>query len=334
MSFKIVVANQIHKSVLGMLENQGHVVINSGSEPWTKEELLFHCSDADALMAFMTESINDEFLEQCPKLKIIAGALKGYNNLDIHACNKRGVAVTIVPDLLTDPTAELTIGLMIAVARNFVPGDVFVRSGDFNGWRPKFYGGSIQGSTIGVLGAGAVGQAILRLLSGFNCKRLYVDKSPLSSDDENQLGVTRSTLNLVQQEADFIILAMHLMPETLHMVDDEFLSHVKKGSYLINPARGSLVDEAAVVKALEQEKLAGYATDTFEMEDWALPARPRIIHQGLLNSDKTVLTPHIGSAVRSVREAIELSAAESIITFSNGNFPNTTVNKKELAITR
>ncbi len=333
MSFKIVVANQIHNTVREMLEMQGDVIVNSSSEPWTNEELLSHCYDADALMAFMTETINDDFLAQCGQLKIIGGALKGYNNLDIHACARRGIAVTIVPDLLTDPTAELTVGLMIAVARNFGAGDVFVRSGDFKGWRPKFYGGSIQGSTVGVLGAGAVGQAILRMLSGFNCKRLYVDKSPLSAVVENSLDVTRSQLNQVQQEADFIILAMHLMPETLHMVDEDFLSLIKKGCYLINPARGSLVDEAAVVNALELGILSGYAADTFEMEDWALPARPLTVHEGLRNSDKTVLTPHLGSAVRSVREEIERSAAESIITYLTGKLPDTAVNQNDLTIT-
>lgn len=277
-------------------------------------------------MAFMTERIDEPFLDACPKLKIVAGALKGYNNIDVEACSRRGVVVTIVPDLLTDPTAELTIGLMIAVARNVLPGDRCIRLGAFRGWRPRFYGGSIQGSTVAVLGAGAVGKAILRMLKGFDCRRLYVDKSPLPAALESELGTTRTDLTAAQKEADFVVLALHLMPETLHMVDDDFLAAMRPGSFLINPARGSLVDEAAVARALNTGYLAGYGADTFEMEDWTLEGRPKEVNPALLQSDKTVLTPHIGSAVGSVREEIEQSAAASIIAVSKGMLPETAVN--------
>lgn len=331
MTFKIVVANSIHAEILERLEARGDVVMNSKPEPWGRAELMEHCADAHALMAFMTESVDAAFLDACPSLRIIAGALKGYNNIDVDACTQRSVAVTIVPDLLTEPTAELTIGLMIALARNIIPGDAHMRSGSFEGWRPNFYGDSIQGSVVGVLGAGAVGKAILRMLNGFDCRRLYVDKTPLSPALEAELNAEHTTIDDIRSNADFVVLALHLMPSTFHLVDDAFLAGMKPQSFLINPGRGSLVDEAAVARALDERRIAGYAADTFEMEDWKLPDRPRHVDQRLLNSDKTVLTPHIGSAVRAVRQAIELSAAQSIVTVRDGGMPDTIVNRAALA---
>jgi len=332
MAFRITVANQIHRPILDDLEKCGHVTANTRPEPWSPDELTARTAAADALMVFMTEKVDGALLAACPNLKIIAGALKGYNNIDVEACSKRNIIVTIVPDLLTDPTAELTIGLMISVARNFLPGDRHIRGGAFEGWRPAFYGGSIQRSTVAVLGAGAVGKAILRMLNGFDCRRLYVDKTPIDPEVERALGAERCDLKTAQTSADFIVLAMHLMPETLHMIDGAFLAGMKPGGFLINPARGSLVDEDAVVRALESGQLAGYGADTFEMEDWTVDERPKRIHAGLLQSDRTVLTPHIGSAVRKVREEIERSAAESIIAVSRGTIPDTAVNRHRLAL--
>lgn len=330
MKFKAVVANRLHDPVRTFLEAHADVVMNDDAEPWTNAGLLARCADADAIMVFMTETIDAEFLDACPNLKVVAGALKGYNNIDVAACSARSVAVTIVPDLLTEPTAELAIGLMIAVARNIVPGDSFVRSGEFQGWRPRFYGGSIDGATVAVIGAGAVGRTVLRVLKGFNCQRLYVDKRPLAGECEAELDCRQVALDEALREADFVVLGLHLMPETLHLVDADFIARMKPGSYLINPARGSVVDERAVADALASGHLAGYAADTFEMEDWTLADRPQSIDGRLLASERTVLTPHIGSAVSNVRQAIERSAAESIVAVARGEIPATAVNSDRL----
>lgn len=327
---RIVLAHKVHSSVREKLSRAGEIVENVDSDPWSRDELAARCRDADALMAFMTEWIDDAFLADCPRLRLIAGALKGYNNFDMDACTRRGVAVTNVPDLLTAPTAELTIGLMISVARHMRPAEVYVRQGGFKGWRPLFYGGSINGSTVAILGAGAVGQSVLKMLNGFDCERLYVDKRPLSADIERQVQATRTDMAEALRRADFVVLGLHLTPATLRLVDDTFLSGMKRGAYLINPARGSLVDEAAVARALTGGQLGGYAADTFEMEDWTRPDRPRHIHPDLLNSDRTVLTPHIGSAVSQVREQIEMSAADSILSMLAGAPPETLVNPASL----
>lgn len=323
---KIVVAQPVHRSVADALKPFGEVWINPGPEPVPNEALMERCSEADALMAFMTEQIDDAWLARCPRLKIIAGALKGYNNMDVAACSRRGIYVTIVPDLLTEPTAELTVGLMIALARNLTDGDRYVRRGEFQGWRPRFYGGSLAGARVLVIGAGAVGQTVMRMLRGFDCALSYVDKKALPADVEAQYRCRRTTLDEALPVSDFVVLAMHLMPETHHFVNSDFLARMQSGSYLINPSRGSLVDEDAVSRALASGQIAGYAADTFEMEDWAVADRPRVISERLRMSDKTILTPHIGSAVRAVREEIEMSAARSIIDFAEGRTPAGVVN--------
>ena len=304
--------------------------MNPGPKPFTREELIDNCRDARGVMVFMTEWIDKKFLESCENIQIIAGALKGHNNIDVSECSLKNIPVTIVPDLLSEPTGELTVGLMISIAREVCSGDRFIRKKNFSGWRPIFYGQALSNSNVLVIGAGAVGQTILRMLAGFNCKCSYVDTVPLSRSTELKLKCTRAELETALPRADFVVLALHLMPSTIHFVDSSFLSKMKKDSFLINPARGSLVDEKAVETALSNHQLAGYAADTFEVEDWALPDRPRAISPGLLNSDRTVFTPHIGSAVREVREAIELSAAQSIVDALDGNIPKNTINKKYL----
>lgn len=326
MSVRVVVANRIHPSVEERLAVVGPLLVNREATPWSGERLGQHCGEAEALMAFMTERIDADFLDACPRLKIIAGALKGYNNMDVAACTERGIHVTVVPDLLTEPTAELTIGLIISLIRNLGPGDRLIRSGGFEGWRSSLYGGSLAGATVGILGAGAVGRATLRMLAGFDCRRLYCDPRPLPADVERRLQATAVDQDALVAGSDILVLAVHLTPDNRHLVNREFIAAMRPGSYLVNPARGSLVHEEAVADALDSGHLAGYAADTFELEDWQLDDRPSQVSARLRQSDRTVLTPHIGSAVRQVREAIEAEAAGNIIDVLEGRRPRGLVN--------
>lgn len=323
---KVVVANWVHDEVLDLLGSRFTVVANQDKQPLDRAALERLCVDADALIAFMTETVDEDFLARCPRLKIIACALKGYDNFDVEACTCRGVWLTIVPDLLTAPTAELTVGLMIASGRNIAPGGAFVRNQEFAGWRPRFYGRSLDGSTVGMIGAGAVGKAIARRLAGFRCHLLYYDKQRLKPDQEDELRLQRVSLPELQARSDFLVLALPLTDDTLHLVDRAFLAAMKPGSYLVNPARGSLVDEEVVADALEVGQLAGYAADTFACEDWARPDRPEAINPRLLRSAKTVLTPHLGSAVDGIRLDIAREAAESVMQCLSGERPKGAVN--------
>jgi len=159
-----------------------------------KEEIISRSKDAQGIMVFMPDSIDDGFLKACPKLRIVAAALKGYDNFDVEACTRHGVWFTVVPDLLTIPTAELTIGLLIGLSRKMPQGDRYVRSGAFGGWLPKFYGMGLNGATIGIIGMGAVGQAVAMRLSGFGTKVIYNDIAPIPR--ERRIHYTSTTFLL------------------------------------------------------------------------------------------------------------------------------------------
>jgi len=318
----VVLTNRVFPETRAALERTARVVANEQSEPWSYDQVIERCREAAGLMAFMTDCIDQAFLEQCPNLKVIGAALKGYDNIDVDAASERGIQVTIVPDLLTEPTAELAIGLMIALGRHIPAGDAGIRRSGFAGWRPQLYGTGIRSSTVGIVGFGLVGQAIARLLSGFGCRIVAFDAEPFERPD-----IEAMALDDVLKSADIVVLGLPLTEATTGLIDAEAIGRMRRGALLVNPARGSLVDEAAVADALESGHLGGYAADVFECEDWARPGRPTAIDARLTGAGvRTVLTPHIGSAVMSVRREIELSAATSIVEALAGKVPAGAVN--------
>jgi phosphonate dehydrogenase len=336
----IVVTHWIHPEVIDLLQPHGQLVLNQSRGTLPTEELMHRLKQAHAMMAFMPDKVDDAFLQQCPNLKVVGAALKGYDNFDVEACTRHNVWFTIVPDLLTNPTAELAIGLMLSLARNIGPGDRWLRSGNFQGWRPILYGSGLDGATVGLLGMGRVGRAITRRLSGFGARLLYYDPHAVTADDDNTLDVSAAFMEEVLSHSDFIICATPLNNQTKHLINSRTIAQMKRGSYLINIGRGSTVDEQAVAEALDIGHLAGYAADVFEMEDWAFEDRPRFIHPSLLaHRDKTVFTPHLGSAVDSVRKAIAMEAGRNIIQALKGETPQGAVNhiedcNKDIAIER
>lgn len=322
----VVVTNWVHREVLDYLSPYACVIANESRDPWSRKRLIETCSGATALLAFMTDHVDDAFLEACPSLRMIGCALKGYDNFDVEACRRRGVTVSIVPDLLTDPTAELAVGLVIALGRNILSGDAFMRSGQFRGWRPRFYGTGLANSLVGIIGMGAVGQAIARRLRPFGCAVWYSDPRALSLEDERAMMVRRATTNDIATACDFVMVVAPLVDGAKHMIDADFLVRMKRGASLINVGRGSVVDEPAVAAALESGHLGGFAADVYEMEDWARPDRPLDVDPRLIaDCDKTVLTPHLGSAVNDVRQRIALCAARNIVQFLSGERPENEV---------
>lgn len=305
-AYKIVVTHPIHAPVLEHLQSFGHVVMNPGPDPWSADTLAHHLADADAMLAFMPDRMDRELLNAAPRLRTIACALKGYDNFDLKACEERGVKVSFVPDLLTEPTAELAVGLAISVARHVVAGNSVVRHG-FKGWRPSFYGTGLHQSVVSVVGLGAVGRAIVDRLMGFGCQEL-LGVDPINRDDRVRIVCLKEAI----QSSDYVLLAVPLMSNTRHMINKAVLECSKPGQILVNIGRGSVVDEAAVASRLESGMLGAYAADVFEMEDWLLSDRPRFIHPDLLRSPSTLFTPHLGSAVARVRLAIEWRAAENL----------------------
>jgi phosphonate dehydrogenase len=327
MSPRVVITHWVHPEVIEFLSHTCEVVANPTKETLSRQEILSLAIDAEALMVFMPDRIDAEFLQKCPKLKIIAGALRGYDNFDVEACTQQGVWFTIVPTLLADPTAELTIGLLLGLTRRMVEGDAVIRSGQFAGWRPRLYGVGLHHRTLGIVGMGSLGQAFAKRLAGFDMKVLYTDLQPLSSETEQALGLSYVSFETLLAESEFVVLMVPLIAETFHLIDRSTLAQMKPGSFLINPCRGSVVDELAVADALESGHLAGYAADVFEMEDWARSDRPRSIPQALLDAkDKTFFTPHLGSAIHTVRRDIALEAAENILQALRGEVPKGAVN--------
>ncbi|MDR3581248.1 MAG: phosphonate dehydrogenase [Oryzomonas sp.] len=316
---KVVITHWVHDEVIRLLEQSCCVVPNIGRSTLPRDEVLRRCSDADAVMVFMPDRVDEEFLSLCPRLKVIGAALKGYDNFDVAACERHDVRFSIVRDLLTEPTAELAVALLLAMGRNLPPGDRMVRSGEFHGWRPVLYGKGLSGSTVGIIGMGAIGRAVAKRLQGFGCRLVYSDPLRLKPEVETGLGLALCHLGELLSESDFVLVAAPLTPQTRHIINSETLGGMKTGAYLVNVGRGSVVDEAAVAEALGSNRLAGYAADVFEFEDWARADRPLGIHPDLLaDHGKTVFTPHLGSAVDGVRREIELETARSILSVLHG----------------
>lgn len=320
----IVVTNPIHEAVQKRLAEYGDVVINDSATPWSDTEVRERARNADALMGFMTDRIDAELLACAPKLKIVAAALKGFDSYDVDACTDSGVWLTIVPDLLTEPTAELAIGLAISIARHVRLGDEYVRSGQFRGWRSHFFGLGLRDSTVAVVGLGCVGRAIVDRLLGFSCKEI-LGVDPVSAYPNT----TPCELHEAFSRADFVFLAVPLSPHSYHLVNAKTFAHAKAGQYVINVGRGSVVDEAAVLSALESRVIEGYAADVFACEDWSVPDRLTLIDPKLSAHQNTLFTPHLGSAVRDVRLAIEHRAANNIIAVLQGQEPLDPINQVE-----
>lgn len=321
---RVVLTHRVHDEVLDLLAPHCELVTNQDADTLPREEIRRRAAEADAMMAFMPDKVDADFLAGCPRLKVIGAALKGFDNFDAAACTARGVWLTFVPDLLTVPTAELTIGLTIGLARHVREADAFVRSGQFKGWLPRFYGTGIEGSTIGIVGMGAIGQAVAQRLQGWGASLIYTDRAP--SPAAQPLGLHWMMMDDLLRQADIVILTLPLTLDTLHRIDATALAQMQPAALLVNPCRGSVVNEAAVLAALETGRLGGYAADVFEMEDWARQDRPQRIDPALLAHPRTLFTAHIGSAVGKVRLAIERRAAENILQALAGLRPQDAIN--------
>jgi phosphonate dehydrogenase len=324
---KTVITHWVHDEVIDVLSEHCEVISNPTRDSMEPERLLMLAGDAEALMVFMPDSVDRTFLDRCPRLKIVSAALKGFDNFDVAACTDRGVWFTNVPDLLTVPTAELAIGHLISLGRNMTAGDRMVRKGSFPGWRPVLYGRGLAGSTVGILGMGAVGQAIAERLLKFSCRVLYYDRQPLAAERDSELGIQPASPEEIYAASHFVVIALPLNENTVSFIDAAALSAMRSGAYLVNVGRGSCVDEKAVAEALENGSLAGYGADVFAFEDWARDDRPAGINERLLRGrDNTLLTPHIGSAVEQVRLEIAMEAAANVIDVLHGYRPRGAVN--------
>jgi glyoxylate reductase len=283
------------------------------AERISKEELLRRVKDKDGLVCLLTERVNDELLRAAPKLRIAANVAVGFDNIDLPACSKRGVVATNTPGVLDETTADFAWTLMMAVARRIGEGEALARSGMWKGWDlDQLVGTDVWGKTIGLVGFGRIGRAVARRAAGFQMKVLYTDAIRAPLDAENEAKAEYRDLNALLAEADFVSLHVPLTGDTRGMFDGTKFSRMKPTAFLINTSRGPVIDEAALVYALESKKLAGAALDVYEQEPF--------IHSGLKRPN-VVLAPHIASASLETRTKMAVIAAENVVTFFKGKKP-------------
>ncbi len=285
---------------------------------WTPKELRARVPGHDYLLCLLTDQIDAALLEAgaqgTPPLRLVANMAVGYNNIDLEAARRLGILVTNTPGVLTEATADLTFALLLAVARRIPEADRFTRAGRFHGWQPLLLlGAELPGKTLGIVGMGRIGRAVARRAPGFGLSILYTARHALSAEEERALNATAASLETLLARADFVSLHVPYTPQTHHLLNAATLALMKPEAYLINTARGPIVDEAALVAALQAGRLRGAALDVFEDE-------PRI-HPALLEMEQVVLAPHIGSATYETRARMATTAAANILAHLRGETP-------------
>lgn len=322
----IYVTREIPEGGLKMLrEKFGNFEINMEDRVLTREELLAKVRGRDGVISLLTDRIDAEVMDAAgPGCKIFSNYAVGFNNIDVAEATKRGMMVTNTPGVLTDATADLAIALLFSAARRMVEADAFTRAGKFQGWGPMLMlGQDITGKTLGIVGAGRIGSNMAEKMSrGFGMKILYTDKSG-NPELEQSIGAKKVDLATLLQESDFISVHVNLTPETTHMIGEKELKSMKKTCVLINTARGPVIDENALVKALKEHWIFAAGLDVFEKEPVLAP--------GLVDLPNVVIPPHVASATIGTRTRMAEIAAQNLIDALEGKMPEYCLNKDELA---
>ncbi|MBI3403828.1 MAG: D-glycerate dehydrogenase [Acidobacteria bacterium] len=320
---KVYATHPLFEAPRKLLEQHFEVEYWSGAERPPREVVLQRVADKDALICLLTEKINDELLNAGPKLRMVANVAVGFDNIDVPACTKRKIAASNTPGVLDETTADFGWTLLMAVARRVLEGDQFTRSGNWHGWNlDQLCGADVWGKTLGLLGFGRIGRALARRASGFNMRVIYNDAIRAPVEAEQQLKAEFLTREQVLAQADFLSLHVPLLPETRHLMSTAQFAQMKPTAFLINTSRGPVVDEAALVAALEAKKIAGAGLDVYEKE-------PEV-HRGLLGRKDVILAPHISSASLETRTKMTLMAVENVIALFAGKKPPNALNPEVL----
>ena len=305
----LYITRLLPRPVLDAISGQYRMLAEPTDRPATVEELRHGFAEAQAVICTLTDRIDASLLSHATGLKIIANYAVGYNNIDLPAAAQRGIIVTNTPDVLTEATADLTWALLLALTRRVVEGDAWVRTGHWPGWTPtQMLGADVSGKTLGIIGMGRIGQAVAQRAAGFRMSVIYTGRHGVS----NPHGVSwmRRTLDDVLGESDFLSLHVPLTEATRHLIDRHKLALMKPTSFLINTSRGPVVDEAALVSALEAKTIAGAGLDVYEQEP--------IVSAGLISLPNVVLLPHLGSATSETRVRMGLICLDNIAAVLGG----------------
>ncbi|MGC8777315.1 MAG: 2-hydroxyacid dehydrogenase [Candidatus Caldatribacteriaceae bacterium] len=321
--YRVLVTRRIPQEGLAILQDFCEVEVGNLEGVLPREVLLQKVRGKHGLLVLLTDTIDREVMEEAGgTLRVISNYATGFNNIDVPEATRRGIMVTNTPGVLTETTADLTLALLLSVARRIVEGDALVRSGRFTGWDPLLLlGEDVYGKVLGIVGFGRIGKAVARRARGFDMQVLYYSRKR-APQEEREWGVRYVDLPELLRSADFVTLHVPLTSETYHLIGERELRMMKKSAYLINTSRGPVVDEKALVRALREGVIRGAGLDVFENE-------PRIEPE-LLHLPNVVLLPHIGSASLSTRTRMAVVAARNLLQALQGGVPEYLVNPEVL----
>jgi len=318
MSARVLLMHPILDPGPSILAEAAEVVTYPPDRPLDEANIRQAAEGCLGIVSQLMDPIRDTVLST-PGLKCVSNVAVGFDNIDVPAATARKVMVTNTPGVLDDATADFAFTLLMAAARRIVEADSFTRSGRFRGWAiDMMLGQDVFGATLGIVGIGRIGRGVAHRAKGFNMRVLYYDPQPLPREAEEQLGATRVDLNRLIAESDFISIHVPFTQETLHLISTPQFNAMKRNAILVNTSRGPVVDEAALVDALNARKLAGAGLDVYERE----PA----VHPGLLQMPNVVLAPHIASATVRTRSEMSAMAARNMATAVRGGRPPNLVN--------
>jgi glyoxylate reductase len=312
--------------VTGRIPDAGLAILRGAADMWAwddegpipddvRDEQL---ATAHAAVTLLTDRVDDRFLDAAPDLRVVANVAVGYNNIDVPACRARGVVVTNTPDVLTDATADLAMGLVLMATRRLGEGERLIRSGEPWKWGMfMMLGSGVQGRQLGIVGMGAIGEALATRARAFDMSIVYHNRRSVPAETEARLGARPVGLNELLESSDVVSLNCPYTEATHHLIDAAALARMRSSAYLVNTARGPIVDEAALVEALRDGQIAGAGLDVFEHEPEVNP--------GLVDLDNVVLIPHLGSATVETRAAMASLAARNVVEVLAGRAPLTPV---------
>jgi glyoxylate reductase len=316
---RVLITCNLPEEVIGTIRKQHQVQSNDEDQPMERKRLLQSVNDKEGLLCTITDQIDTELLDKAPHLRMIANYGVGFNNIDLKAATVKGIPVSNTPGVLTDATADITFALILATARRVVEGDRRNRKGEPQSWAPlRFLGREVSGKTLGIIGLGRIGKAVVRRAKGFEMHLLYHNRHRLEANEEKQLGVQYVDLKRLLTEADFVSLHVPLTDQTHHLIGPHELELMKPGAILINASRGPVVDEKALVTALKGGQIAGAGLDVYEDEPNLAP--------GLADLDNVTLLPHVGSATLETRTKMAQLAADNLLAGLRGEAPPNCLN--------
>jgi glyoxylate/hydroxypyruvate/2-ketogluconate reductase len=309
---KVLIARQIFPAIVERLRRHVDVTTNDTPVDWSRDELVAHLQGHDGVFVAATEPIDATLVAACPQLKAVCSMAVGYNNIDVAACTARGITVTNAPDVLTETTADFGFSLMLAAARRITESEHFLRSGQWQRWSHDFFcGADVHGATLGILGMGRIGQAIARRGAlGFGMPVIYHNRSRLAAELEAPLSARWVEKEALLRQADHLVIVVPYSKASHHAIGAAELAQMKPTATLTNVARGGVVDDAALARALRDNTIAAAALDVFEGEPKVDP--------DLLNVPNVVLTPHIASATVATRMKMATLAADNLIALLTG----------------